>query len=136
MDEVSFARLLWQSAKHDAAACATLAADPAIHDSIVGFHAQQAVEKALKAVLAHRRVAFRRTHDIVELLDLLSDHDLDPPHAARLDELNPYAVAARYGLLDPGALNRAEAQHWVADVLNWASALLDVSDSDSGSADR
>lgn len=32
-----------------------------VTDAIVGFHAQQAVEKSLKAVLAYRGVAFPHT---------------------------------------------------------------------------
>lgn len=42
-------------------------------DEIVGFHAQQAVEKALKAVLTAVAVRVGRTHDIAYLLTLLPD---------------------------------------------------------------
>jgi HEPN domain-containing protein len=57
---------------------------------VVGFHLQQCVEKALKAVLSHAGIAFRRTHDIAELLDLIADRGLGPPpYADWLDELNP-----------------------------------------------
>jgi len=37
----------------------------------VGFHAQQCVEKYLKAVLASRSVEFPKTHDIEKLIGLL-----------------------------------------------------------------
>ncbi|MCS6952012.1 MAG: HEPN domain-containing protein [Bryobacterales bacterium] len=43
-----------------------LQANPPFTDDIV-FHAQQAVEKALKAFLAWHGVPFRRTHNLVEL---------------------------------------------------------------------
>jgi HEPN domain-containing protein len=126
MSESSLPRMLLRSAKNDAVACLRLAPDPSIHDSIVGFHAQQAVEKSLKAVLAHDRVTFRHTHDVVELLDALNDNDIvAPPHAGRLDELNPYAVAARYGLFEPSGLDRAEAVRWVDEIVAWAEAQLD-----------
>jgi len=41
------------------------------HLSIVLFHAQQALEKSLKAVLFSRQIEFRRTHDLTELTQLL-----------------------------------------------------------------
>ena len=41
-------------------------------DEQIGFLAQQAVEKAIKAVLSHFGVRYRRTHDLAQLLDLLS----------------------------------------------------------------
>jgi HEPN domain-containing protein len=49
---------------------ATLAssAQAALWD-IAAFHAQQAAEKALKAFLAWHDVPFRRTHNLVELLE-------------------------------------------------------------------
>lgn len=40
---------------------------PEIHASMAGFHAQQAVEKSLKAVLYEKHVDFRRTHDLAKL---------------------------------------------------------------------
>jgi len=44
---------------------------PEIHLSMMCFHAQQAVEKSLKAVLYEKHVDFRRTHDLAELAALL-----------------------------------------------------------------
>ena len=43
-------------------------------DQAVGFHAQQSIEKCLKAVLSASQLTFRKTHDLVELLDLLRDN--------------------------------------------------------------
>lgn len=47
-----FARELLALGRDDATAASILAATDASADAIVGFHAQQAVEKSLKAVLA------------------------------------------------------------------------------------
>ncbi len=44
------ARILLKKAEEDAIAVREFAANPEIGDSIIGFHAQQAVEKWLKAV--------------------------------------------------------------------------------------
>jgi HEPN domain-containing protein len=63
--------LLIDSASQDFAACKLLADSRGIGDAIVGFHAQQAIEKSLKAVLSARMIEFRRTHDLISLLDLL-----------------------------------------------------------------
>ncbi len=41
------------------------------------FHAQQCVEKAMKAVLAARQVFFRRTHDLEEIANLLTEAGLN-----------------------------------------------------------
>ncbi|MFN3637403.1 MAG: HEPN domain-containing protein [Chloroherpetonaceae bacterium] len=63
----------------------------------IGFHCQQAVEKALKAVLASRDVHFPRTHDLGELLKLLVANGID--YDERLNEsekLNDFAVEMRY----------------------------------------
>jgi HEPN domain-containing protein len=91
---------------------------------VVGFHAQQSVEKSIKAVLSANMIEFRRTHDLVALLDLLIDHKLpEPPEADWLDELNPYAVEARYGTINPSGLDRARVLRAVEQVLDWAMRL-------------
>lgn len=125
MAETSIARLMLAAARRDEQAFIALAALPAMNDAVIGFHAHQCVEKALKAVLAHCGVAFRRTHDVAELLDLLSDAGCAlPAEANRLDELNPYAVEARYGLVEPGALDREAATLMVGAGIAWAEDLL------------
>ena len=126
MAEPTLAEILLALAEQDALVVRKLAGDAEVGDVLIGFHAQQAIEKALKAVLSHAGVVFRRTHDIVELLDLLTDANLpEPPHADRLDELSPYAVEMRYGLVEPGGLDRTATATMLDDVLVWVrSALL------------
>jgi HEPN domain-containing protein len=120
MAEHSVARLLLESARQDEKAVTVLSRTPDIGDAIVGFHAQQAVEKAIKAVLSSAEIAFRRTHDIAELLDILTDSGLPPPPQAEiLDELNPYAVEARYGLIAISGLDRQKISITIAQVLAW-----------------
>jgi HEPN domain-containing protein len=46
------AQLLLRKAREDADAVSKLAADGDMADAIVGFHAQQAAEKAMKGVFA------------------------------------------------------------------------------------
>lgn len=72
-------------------------------------------------MLSARVIEFRRTHDLVSLLDLLQDHHVpEPPAADWLDELNPYAVEARYGTIAPEGLDRARVLLAVEQVLAWA----------------
>ena len=121
MVEASVARLMLAAARRDEQAYRTLAAVPEMNDAAIGFHAHQCVEKALKAVLTHKGVVFRRTHDMAELLDLLSDAGIASlPHADLLDELNPYAVEARYALVEPTGLDRERTTRMVGAVLGWA----------------
>ena len=110
-----------ESARQDEAACAVLASAPGMGDAVIGFHAQQAVEKAIKAVLSAHNIEFRRTHDLVTLLDLLTDHSLPaPPEANWVDELNPYAVEARYGMIGPEGLDRARTLLVVGQIVEWS----------------
>jgi len=126
MAESSVPRLLLESARQDEKAVAALSPVRDIGDAIIGFHAQQAVEKALKAVLSSAGIIFRRTHDIAELLDLLADSGLSaPPEAETLDELNPYAVEARYGLVELSGLDRQKIRVTIAQVLAWAEAHIE-----------
>jgi HEPN domain-containing protein len=120
-----FAHELLAAAARDQLVWTKLAGDADVHDASLGFHGQQAVEKCLKAVLAHAQVPFRRTHDVAELLDALADAGLpEPPHADRLDELNPYAVEARYGWTQDRPLDRAQVGRWLTAVSEWARTCL------------
>lgn len=90
-----------------------------------GFHAQQAVEKALKAVLTSRDVAFPRTHNLEELANLIADSGLAPPLPPReLRRLNPFAVEARYS--DPlvPLVSGEEAGNIAAGAVEWANDLI------------
>ena len=91
------ARALLRKATDDRYVAQSLARDANAPAWILGFHAEQAVEKALKAVLAHRSVAFPRTHNLAVLLELLTRSGLAlPPDADDLARLIPFGVMARY----------------------------------------
>lgn len=84
-------------ADHDIAAFEALIEHPEVHPAMAYFHAQQAIEKCLKAVLFAARVEFRRTHDLIELADLLERNGVPLPISSEwLKSLNPFAVALRY----------------------------------------
>ena len=60
------------------------------------FHAQQAVEKSIKAVLIHHGIELRRMHDIGQLIALLPGNAPPPPAAEDAASLTSYAVMVRY----------------------------------------
>lgn len=91
------------------------------------FHAQQAAEKALKAVLLHRGIPFRFVHDLNELLSVLAAGGVSIP--ARLREsgtLNEFAVMTRY----PGPYEAVteddyrRAVELAEAVVEWAAVIL------------
>jgi hypothetical protein len=71
-----------------------------LSDSILGFHAQQAVEKLLKALLSARSVPFALTHDLGRLRTLLAAAGESLPETPlALGDLGDFAVVYRYDLL-------------------------------------
>ncbi len=66
-------------------------------DTVFGFHAQQAAEKALKAWLNLCGVAYPKTHDLRFLMNLLqSQAHEDCDRFADLADLTDFAVQFRY----------------------------------------
>jgi HEPN domain-containing protein len=69
----------------------------AISDSIAAFHAQQAVEKLLKALLAELGLDYPKTHDLNRLrAQLESVGEELPALALEFTELTPFATVWRY----------------------------------------
>ena len=74
--------------------------DESVSDEHIGFFCQQAIEKAIKSVLSRRGVRYRRTHDLAELIDLLTDHRIDHPQELETSvALTPFAAEMRYDYL-------------------------------------
>ncbi|MFA7241530.1 MAG: HEPN domain-containing protein [Sulfuricellaceae bacterium] len=65
------AKELLELAERDRLAFEALVASKDIHISMPLFHAQQYVEKVMKAMLVTQGAIFRRTHDLLELAELL-----------------------------------------------------------------
>jgi HEPN domain-containing protein len=90
------------------------------------FHAQQATEKALKAVLVFKSVPFLRTHNIRTLMDLLPE-DLNLPKEAKAASiLTDYAVLTRYpGDLEPVTEEEyLEAVRIAEAVVRWGEKMM------------
>jgi HEPN domain-containing protein len=118
---------LRRKAAGDEEAMMALLAIVSVPDEVIGFHAQQAVEKLLKSLLSHRRIAFRRTHDLTELLDLLAASGVAiPPQIAEVRRLGPYAAEFRYEdiLENAEPFDRRWAAESVERLRQWVDSLL------------
>ncbi len=88
------------------------------------FHAQQAVEKALKAVLTIKHIDFRRTHDLEELANLIAEGTALPFTPREFRRLNPFAVEFRYDDESIALITRDEADQLTQRTLAWAAAIV------------
>ncbi len=87
------------------------------------FEAQQAAEKAVKAVFVHRGVSFPYVHDLDELLQRLERTGVKiPKYVREADELTPFAVVMRYpGFAAPITKREHRRAIRIAErVLRWA----------------
>ena len=84
-------------AEEDYALIRYLISDNTSYFSAITFHAQQAVEKFLKAFLVFHQKEFPKTHDIDRLLDIIQSIDeLLATHLRPTGTLSPYGVDVRY----------------------------------------
>jgi HEPN domain-containing protein len=114
-------------AQNDLRAARRLQGDPDILPNAVAFHAQQAVEKAIKGLLIHAGVPFPFTHDLRQLFELYRRQGAPVPFAlAALDELTPYAGHRRYPgwLHQPGQAEQQRLLTLAEQVLAWAEAII------------
>ena len=125
-DPQAEALILARKARDDAAAMRELAGNPEISDEIVGFHAQQAVEKWLKAVLGSSGVDFEYTHDLRRLIAQVEAVVGEFPfNTAEVVALTEHAVPLRYDeILDAEPLDREATVTLVNELGGWAKARL------------
>jgi HEPN domain-containing protein len=124
------AAILLRKAREDLQTLEVLIGSGKAPASSTGFHAQQAAEKAIKAVLSHQNVVFPRTHNLRVLVSLLPGGAASlPPDAELLPRLTPFGVVMRYDeveetedlLPDQGQLLTV-----VRRTLDWAEGILRV----------
>ena len=90
------------------------------------FHAQQAADKSIKAVLVADSILFPNTHNLDVLLGLLPSGVSVPPDDAYISRLTEYAVAARYPGMDEPVTDDEyhEAVRLAESVVKWAEDIL------------
>lgn len=122
-EQVEYAEMLLRRASGDLSVCRALGADMKVDDGPIGFHAQQAVEKALKIALVLADVELPRTHDLEFLVRLVRESGVDlPAHLSNPEWLTPWAADFRYG--DPVALDRPAACSAAESAIAWAGSML------------
>jgi len=93
------------------------------------FHAQQAAEKAIKALLIKYGVEFPYVHDIAELLTLLekAGHRI-PESIRRVETLTRFAVFTRYPGIAAPIIHEEyeEALKLAEEVILWAQEHIET----------
>jgi len=118
---------LLRKAAQDELALDLLLQHGAMPEELVGFHAQQAAEKLLKAALRTVGADYPLTHRIERLMDLLAEAGSSTP--SDLDELRlltPFAVEFRYDILPSEAeatLDGHRLRGLIAQLRQWVEAL-------------
>ncbi|HST54779.1 MAG TPA: HEPN domain-containing protein [Solirubrobacteraceae bacterium] len=120
--------MLLAKASGDEAGLRALVDNPEVPDHVAGFLAQQAIEKALKAVLTARGVPFERSHDIDYLCGVIEDSGLPLTYELRAAvALTPWAVEFRYAdPFDARPLDRADTLTTVVAVREWATHAMSL----------
>lgn len=126
MSELKQARALLALAEKDLKALSGMGDPLTFADEVFGFHAQQAIEKTLKAWLAILGQQYPLTHNLARLLALLEEQGAAVDDFWDLTDYTAYAVEYRYGALDiaeepldrPAVIRKVqELKHRVQDVL-------------------
>ncbi len=87
--------------------------------------AQQAVEKAIKAVLAAKGTEFPFTHNLGQLRDFAKESGVELPTTLDgMEALTPFASDERYGAETPLSLDRHQALRWAAAAIAWAQEIV------------
>jgi len=116
--------LLGLAADHELAARSLIRVD-GVTDAGIGFHAQQAVEQSLKAVLSVRGVKYPLTHDLGALLACCEEHHIEmPQQLAGVDDLSPFADRLRCDIPTAARLDRDQGMRSASCAVAWAHTLV------------
>ncbi len=90
------------------------------------FHAQQAAEKAIKALLIRHEIKFPYVHDLAALLILLEKVTVVPDSIRQAARLTRFAVQTRYPGTAPPVREEKyqEVRKLAGEVVRWAEKQL------------
>jgi HEPN domain-containing protein len=124
-ESLEVAELLARRAAGDLKVAQKISPDPEIDESAVGFHAQQAIEKALKVALTLEGVDFPKTHDLDYLVGLVGRQSIDvPKRVAAAGWLTPWGTDFRYDDEPLHSLDRDAAVDLARTAVAWCQGLL------------
>jgi len=69
-------------------------------EEVFGFHAQQSIEKTLKAWITAKGLNYPKSHDVSVLIRILGDSGADVTRFPNLEDYTIYAVQYRYEAYD------------------------------------
>lgn len=107
--------------------------DPEDDEENFGFHAQRAVEMALKAWVGLAGLRYERTHSIGDLITTLANAEVAGARDyTDLGRLTPYAVKYIYENVPEQAMDRSSVLERVSELVNRVETLLRQSEGEAG----
>ena len=125
MSDLEHAREMIALARRDLKALGGMLDAGTFEDEVFGFHAQQAVEKALKAWMCLLGEEYPLTHNIRLLLAILGKCGRDVEIFSELSKYNAFAVDHRYRFPpSPEALDRPATLAEVRELVEHVEKLI------------
>lgn len=126
MTPLDLAKAFLAKCREDEVLLERIVSDDAVADALFGFHAQQATEKYLKAILAIDQVRPERTHDLEVLAEQCAraGHPVPEEHIGAISDLSRYAVQERYPLALTPPIDRVAALDLVVRVRRWVESVV------------
>ena len=107
--------------------------DPEDDEENFGFHAQRAVEMALKAWVSMAGLRYERTHSIGDLITTLANAGVAGARGyTDLGRLTPYAVKYIYESVPEQAMDRPSVSERVGELVNRVETLLQQFEAGAG----
>ncbi|MBF0624969.1 MAG: HEPN domain-containing protein [Magnetococcales bacterium] len=128
MSGIDHVRELFKLARADLKAMTGMQDPTLFTDAIFGFHAQQAVEKGLKAWIAAMDVLYPLTHDISRLVAQLAAQGVETGDLWEWVELTPFAVEHRYtwGNDQEAPLDRMNLINRITSLLDFIESRIPI----------
>lgn len=125
MTPLDLAKAYLTKGREDESVLEVCLTDPRISDAVFGFHAQQAAEKYLKAVLAIDQERPQKSHDLRSLAEQCGQagHPM-PDEYEEVLELSPFAVQERYPFALTPPISRRDISYSVAQLRGWVEKIV------------
>jgi HEPN domain-containing protein len=127
MPDRDHAAMMLAMAGKDFQALKAMLDEQSFAEEIFGFHAQQAVEKTLKAWLSCKDIIYPKIHDLEEIAGMLADGgEPFPLKFIPLLELTDFAVLFRYEAYDfyEEKLDRPGVIKQISELLDYVAAFV------------
>ena len=126
MSNHEHAQMMLVMAEKDFDAIQLMLGNPRFSEEVFGFHAQQAVEKALKTWLTLQDCEYPKTHDLRSLVALFQNAADLPMRFRSLLNLSAFGVEFRYHPYEASdsPLNRPELARLIEDLISHVKGLF------------